>query len=92
MAFKLFDKKERGMLSDKAVVESYAKYLQAHFTTVQNDNHAVIDADNKSALDFEEFKEYHVLNIIGRGKEFSDNLARDYQNTAVLSEKLVSSN
>ena len=92
MAFKLFDKKERSMLSDKAVAESYAKYLQKHFTTRCDDELAIIDVDNNSALNFEEFKEYHVLNIIGRSKEFSDNLARDYQNTAVLSEKLVSSN
>lgn len=92
MTFKMFDNMDRRMLSDQSVAESYAKYLQEHFTTKGNNDLMLVDAENHSALDFDEYKEYHVLNVIGRGKEFSDNLARDFQNTAVLSEKLASNN
>ena len=88
----MFENVERRMLSDQSVAESYAKYLQEHFTTKGNNDLMLVDAENHSALDFDEYKEYHVLNVIGRGKEFSDNLARDFQNTAVLSEKLASNN
>lgn len=92
MAVKMFDRRERSMLSDSTVAESYAKYLQEHFTSQRHGANGDVDADHVNALNYEEFKEYHVLRVIGRGNEFSDNLARDYQYTEVLKEKLLSGN
>ena len=78
------------MMSDSAVAESYAKYLQEHFTTHNHGGTIETDADHVNALNYEEFKEYHVLRLIGRDNEFSDNLAKDYQYTEVLKENLLS--
>ena len=90
MAFNFFDMKERRMLSESVVAESYVKYLQDHFTTHLNGDNPEINADHANALDYEEFKEYHVLWVIGRDNEFTANIAKDYQNTEVLKEKSLS--
>lgn len=87
MSFKIFDKKERGLLNDDVVAQRYSEYLQQ---LIQEDV-TMIDVDldgDENVLSFDEFREYHVLNMIGRAKDFSENMARDYQNTAVLSDKL----
>ena len=46
--------------------------------------------EDENVLTFDEFKEYHVLNVIGRAQDFTENLARDFQFTAVLQDKLRS--
>ena len=88
MSYKLFDKKERSLLNDSVVADRYAQYLQEQLVSNAVSEDFRLEDDNM--LSFDEFKEYHVLNVIGRANDFSDNMARDFQFTAVLKEKLIS--
>lgn len=75
------------MLNEDIVAKRYSEYLQQLVN--KNPMHLSIDVENDdNVLTFEEFKEYHVLNVIGRAEDFTENLARDYQFTAVLEDNL----
>ena len=76
------------MLNDSVVADRYAQYLQELLGSSAGSEEFRLEDDNM--LSFDEFKEYHVLNVIGRANDFSDNMARDYQFTAVLEENLIS--
>jgi hypothetical protein len=88
MSYKLFDKRERSLLNDSVVADRYAQYIQELLGSNPDAEEFRLADDNM--LSFDEFKEYHVLNVIGRANDFSDNMARDFQFTAVLEEKLIS--
>ena len=65
-------------LNDDMINDSYALYLQKY---VEIDScKGVNDTQEECTLmSLEEFKEYYILNVLGRASEFTENIARDYQ-------------
>jgi len=58
-------------LDDHIINDSYAVYLQKYVHVFSEKEHLL--------MSFEEFKEYYILNVLGRASEFTENIARDYQ-------------
>jgi hypothetical protein len=70
--------KDNDKLTDDAINNSYVMYLHK-FIDTNSSLHKGNTKDNYAIMSYDEFKEYYILNILGRSSEFTENIARDYQ-------------
>ena len=77
MAVHIF-KEGSSNLDEHLINDSYAMYLHKFIGNCSKE----ISSNNLEAcaiMSHDEFKEYYILNILGRTSEFTANIARDYQ-------------
>jgi len=68
---------------DQAIATAYANYVQSCYNQTYDDNinnESDLELSSNIALSYDEFREYYFLNLLGKGSDFLDNIARDYQN------------
>lgn len=69
---------ESKKLNEGVINDSYAMYLHK-FIEACDEGFVNDNKDNCAIMSYDEFKEYYILKVLGRSKEFTENMARDYQ-------------
>ncbi len=65
-------------LDENSIQDSYALYLHK-FIESCDDSFTSKEFKNRIIMSYDEFKEYLILQVLGRSSEFTANMARDYQ-------------
>lgn len=81
MAVHILNKASR-RLDEHSISDSYAMYLQKF---VDSSDKFIEDAakSHQAIMTYDEFKEYYILNVLGRSSEFTESIARDFQYMAL---------
>ncbi len=77
MAFQIF-KNTSNKLDEDVINDSYAMYLHK-FVDACDDHFEKNKQADCAIMTYDEFKEYYILNILGRSSEFTESIARDFQ-------------
>ena len=65
-------------LNEHAIHNAYAMYLHTFIDNCSEQRLYSLQ-DKRAIMSYDEFKEFYILNILGRSSEFTENIARDYQ-------------
>lgn len=71
-------KKQTNRLDEQSINDSYVMYLH-NFVDAGYDDWAIEVPENLSIMTYDEFKEYYILDALGRSSEFTESMARDFQ-------------
>jgi len=69
---------EGKMMNDDVINESYALYLHKFIEDCSRSK-TTEEIGSCAIMSHDEFKEYYILEVLGRSGEFTANLARDFQ-------------
>ncbi|MCB0495604.1 MAG: hypothetical protein KDC79_05685 [Cyclobacteriaceae bacterium] len=81
MSFSRFE----GRLDEEKILNAYGAYLQKCTFSKSN---RLCKSEKNGIMAYEEFREYYILELLGRASEFTSNIARDYQYSSLMDSLL----
>ena len=64
-------------LAESSIMKAYSSYLQTAYLTLKKDRLYDV-SDNQFILNYDEFKEYYILDLVGKGS-YVDDKVRELQ-------------